>query len=99
MNSSIGQNAPWLIFDDPVVQVDDLNVLSFLDALRELNRWRVQSAHKIVPSEQDRDYRVIQSQLVDRVQRGLNAMLVAFIKAEKAPVDGYREYVLELHVD
>ena len=36
MNSSIGQNAPWLIFDDPVVQVDDLNVLSFLDALREL---------------------------------------------------------------
>jgi exonuclease SbcC len=36
MNSSVGQNAPWLIFDDPVAQVDDLNTLSFFDALREL---------------------------------------------------------------
>lgn len=36
MNSSVGKNAPWLIFDDPVAQVDDLNTLSFFDTLREL---------------------------------------------------------------
>jgi exonuclease SbcC len=35
MNSSVGMRAPWIIFDDPVAQVDDLNTLSFLDALRE----------------------------------------------------------------
>ena len=31
MNSSVGMRAPWIIFDDPVAQVDDLNTLSFLD--------------------------------------------------------------------
>jgi exonuclease SbcC len=36
MNSSVGKKAPWLIFDDPIVHIDDLNVLSFLDSLREL---------------------------------------------------------------
>jgi DNA repair protein SbcC/Rad50 len=36
MNSRVGKNAPWLIFDDPVAQVDDLNILSFFDTLREL---------------------------------------------------------------
>lgn len=36
MNSSVGMKAPWLIFDDPIVHIDDLNVLSFLDSLREL---------------------------------------------------------------
>jgi hypothetical protein len=36
MNSTVGTRAPWIIFDDPVAQVDDLNTLSFLDALREL---------------------------------------------------------------
>jgi DNA repair protein SbcC/Rad50 len=36
MNSRVGKNAPWLIFDDPVVHVDDLNTLSFFDTLREL---------------------------------------------------------------
>ncbi len=35
MNSSIGKRAPWLIFDDPVAQVDDLNTLSYLDVLRD----------------------------------------------------------------
>jgi hypothetical protein len=36
MNSSIGGRAPWLIFDDPIAHIDDLNILSFLDSLREL---------------------------------------------------------------
>lgn len=36
MNSSIGTRAPWLIFDDPIAHIDDLNILSFFDSLREL---------------------------------------------------------------
>lgn len=36
MKSSIGAKAPWLIFDDPIAHIDDLNILSFLDSLREL---------------------------------------------------------------
>jgi len=36
MNSSVSTRAPWLIFDDPVAHVDDLNILSFFDTLRDL---------------------------------------------------------------
>jgi len=36
MNAGVSTRAPWLIFDDPVVHVDDLNLLSLLDALRDL---------------------------------------------------------------
>jgi chromosome segregation protein len=36
LNSSVSTRAPWLLFDEPVVHVDDLNILSFLDTLREL---------------------------------------------------------------
>jgi DNA repair exonuclease SbcCD ATPase subunit len=36
MNSSVDKKAPWLIFDDPIAYIDDLNVLSFLDSLRNL---------------------------------------------------------------
>lgn len=36
LNSSVSDRAPWLIFDDPVVHVDDLNTLSFFDSLRDL---------------------------------------------------------------
>jgi DNA repair exonuclease SbcCD ATPase subunit len=36
MNSSVSTRAPWLLFDEPVVHVDDLNILSFLDMLRDL---------------------------------------------------------------
>ncbi len=36
LNSSVTKHAPWLLFDDPVVHVDDLNVLSFFDTLRDL---------------------------------------------------------------
>ena len=36
LNSGVSTRAPWLLFDDPVVHVDDLNILSFFDMLREL---------------------------------------------------------------
>lgn len=36
MNSSVSKRAPWLIFDEPVAHVDDLNILSFFDTLRDL---------------------------------------------------------------
>lgn len=36
LNSGVSERAPWLLFDDPVVHVDDLNTLSFLDSLRDL---------------------------------------------------------------
>jgi chromosome segregation protein len=36
MNSSVSSRAPWLLFDDPIAHVDDLNILSFFDTLRDL---------------------------------------------------------------
>jgi DNA repair protein SbcC/Rad50 len=36
LNSSVAGRAPWILFDDPIVHVDDLNVVSFLDMLRDL---------------------------------------------------------------
>lgn len=36
LHSSVSTRAPWLLFDEPVVHVDDLNILSFLDMLRDL---------------------------------------------------------------
>lgn len=36
LNSSVSEKAPWLLFDDPIVHVDDLNILSFFDTLRDL---------------------------------------------------------------
>jgi chromosome segregation protein len=36
LNSSVSTRAPWLLFDEPVVHVDDLNILSFFDMLRDL---------------------------------------------------------------
>jgi DNA repair exonuclease SbcCD ATPase subunit len=36
LNSSVTGRAPWLLFDDPVAHVDDLNILSFFDMLRDL---------------------------------------------------------------
>jgi len=36
MSAGVIARAPWLIFDKPVVHVDDLNLLSFLDVLRDL---------------------------------------------------------------
>ena len=35
MHSSVSAKAPWLLFDDPVAHIDDLNILSFLDVLRD----------------------------------------------------------------
>ena len=37
MNSMLRNGPRLLIFDDPVTYVDDLNLLSFLDHLRELS--------------------------------------------------------------
>lgn len=36
MNISVSNKAPWLLFDDPIAHVDDLNILSFFDTLRDL---------------------------------------------------------------
>lgn len=36
MNRKLKNGPPYLIFDDPVAYVDDLNILSFLDYLREV---------------------------------------------------------------
>ena len=36
LNSGVSRKAPWMLFDDPVAHVDDLNTLSFLDTLRDL---------------------------------------------------------------
>lgn len=36
INRSVSGRAPWLLFDDPIVHADDLNVVSFLDMLRDL---------------------------------------------------------------
>lgn len=36
MNASLRSGPPVLLFDDPVAHVDDINVLSFLDHLRDL---------------------------------------------------------------
>lgn len=36
MNISVSNKAPWLLFDDPIANVDDLNILSFFDTLRDL---------------------------------------------------------------
>jgi DNA repair protein SbcC/Rad50 len=35
LNRKVVNGAPFLIFDDPVAHIDDLNVLSFFDYLRE----------------------------------------------------------------
>ena len=63
---------------------DDIEV--GINALKDLNEWRVQSAHKLVPTDGDQDYLLIASDLVGRLQYGLRAMLLAFMQAEdKAP--------------
>lgn len=73
-------------------------ITSALEAMRELNEWRVDSAHKLVPAEADQDYRLIQEDLTRRLQQGLRAMLVAFIAGMQTPPDSYRSYVLSLKV-
>jgi len=36
LNSKLPAECPYILFDDPITNVDDLNVLSFLDYLREI---------------------------------------------------------------
>ncbi len=69
-----------------------------LEVLRELNDWRVQSAHKLVPAEQDQDYLVAQSELAARLQQGLKAMLLGFIQAEGKTPDRICQIVLKYKV-
>lgn len=69
-----------------------------LDALRDLNDWRVASAHTLVPTDADQDYRAVQADLVDRLQCGLRAMLSEMVTATGAPRRGYSDYVLRLKV-
>ena len=70
-----------------------------LDILRELNDWRVRSAHMLVPAEQDQDYLTMQAQLVGRLQGGLREMLLGFIKAESKTPDWTCERILEYTVE
>jgi hypothetical protein len=69
-----------------------------LAILRELNDWRVKSAHKLVPVEQDQDYLTMQAELVSRLQRGLREMLLAFMKAESKTPDWTCERILDYSV-
>lgn len=91
------RNLMRLYFEEHGVMSPEIE--SGLEAMGELNRWRVDSAHKLVPAEADQDYRTIQKELVDRLQRGLRAMLEAFVKTEGAVADSYRDFVLQLDVN
>ena len=70
-----------------------------LNVLRELNDWRVQSAHKLVPVEQDQDYLAVQAQLVARLQQGLKAMLLGFLQGEGKTPDRICQIVLRYNVE
>jgi hypothetical protein len=70
-----------------------------LDVLRELNDWRVKSAHKLVPAEQDQDYLAVQAQLMGRLQQGLKAMLLGFLHGEGKTPDRTCQIVLDYKVD
>jgi hypothetical protein len=69
-----------------------------LKLLQELNGWRVESAHKLVPVEQDQDYVAIQARLMEGLQRGVRAMLIGFIQAENKTPDWTCERILEYKV-
>jgi hypothetical protein len=69
-----------------------------LEAFRELNEWRVESAHKLVPAEQDQDYVAVQAQFVHRLQQGLKIVLLGFIQAEGKTPDWTCETVLQYKV-
>jgi hypothetical protein len=74
------------------------DIEDFLNASKELNDWRVQSAHKLVPAEQDQDYLLIQSQLAARLQQDLKVTLLGFIQAEGKTPDRTCQIVLKYKV-
>jgi hypothetical protein len=80
LNRQQSRNLLRLYFEDRGQLNKDIE--DGLDALGELNTWRVQSAHKLVPADGDKDYLLIASDLVGLVQYGLRAMLLAIIQAE-----------------
>lgn len=89
------RNLLHLYFEEHGVMSQDIE--DGLNALKDLDEWRNQNAHELVPAVQDQDYRSTQTELVTRVQRGLRAMLIAIEPAENA--GSYRHFVLQLNVD
>ncbi len=85
-----------LYFEDHGQFNDDIEM--GIDALADLNDWRVQSAHKLVPADGDQDYLLIASDLVGRLQCGLRAMLLAFMHAENKTPDWMCSHVLNYKV-
>lgn len=86
----------WLYFDDHGLFSQGIE--DVLEILRELNDWRVESAHRLVPVEQDQDYLTMQDQLVKRLQQGLREMLLGFMKAEGKTPDWMCQRILEYTV-
>jgi hypothetical protein len=70
-----------------------------IDIIKEINDWRVPSAHRIQRSEKDQDYNELQHNLAFRLQSGLRRLLVAFALAEKGSTEMITRRVLELNVE
>ena len=70
-----------------------------IDALQQLNKWRIERAHKLVSAEQDNDYGKEQRNLVDGIQKGLRAMLLGFAQAERGSTDVICQRILNYRVD
>ena len=66
-----------------------------IEALRQVNKWRVESAHKLVAADRDDDYLDQQMNLVDLLQRGVRAMLLGFAQAEKGSTEVICERILK----
>ena len=70
-----------------------------MDIFKEINHWRVRSAHTIQRSEKDQDYNQLQQDLAFRLQSGLRTLLMAFALAEKGSTGMITRGVLELNVE
>jgi hypothetical protein len=70
-----------------------------IEIIKEINEWRVRSAHTIQRSEKDQDYKQLRQDLVFRLQAGLRTLLVAFALAEKGRTGTITRRVLGLNVE
>ena len=70
-----------------------------IEIFKEINGWRVPSAHTISRSEKDQDYNRLQQDLAFRLQSGLRTLLVTFALAEKNSTEIITRRVLELRVE
>jgi hypothetical protein len=86
-----------LYFEERNVLLEDIQ--QTISILKEINEWRVTSAHTIPSAERDRDYSELQQDLAFRLQRGLRALLLAFALAEKGSIGTIPRRVLELKVE